>query len=172
MIWPWRVDITYTIAFYIYQSTFLSKKLNVEEKLTGRPSPTVHWGDGTWSSQILSFNSTTLISITFMPQLTGCWGEILYSAWVIILNLQEPQKKANCFNFMLDPKGVILFVHKNPSALPNWPPLTQGLLCGAVDSLHVHVQRWSTLVTEDTCKQRYRLLTAPNEACFSLYELW
>ena len=41
MIWPWRVVLTYAIAFYTYQSTFLSKKLNVEEKLTGRPSPTV-----------------------------------------------------------------------------------------------------------------------------------
>ena len=43
MIWPWRVVLTYAIAFYTYQSTFLSKKLNVEEKLTGRPSPSVYW---------------------------------------------------------------------------------------------------------------------------------
>ena len=42
MIGSWRVVLTCTIAFYTYQSTFLSKKLNVEEKLTGRPSPTVH----------------------------------------------------------------------------------------------------------------------------------
>ena len=42
MIGSWRVVLTYTIAFYTYQSTFLSKKLNVEEKLTLRPSPTVH----------------------------------------------------------------------------------------------------------------------------------
>ena len=42
MIWPWRVVLTYAIAFYTYQSTFLSKKLNVEEKLTGRPSPSVY----------------------------------------------------------------------------------------------------------------------------------
>ena len=42
MIESWRVVLTYTIAFYTYQSTFLSKKLNVEEKLTARPSPTVH----------------------------------------------------------------------------------------------------------------------------------
>jgi hypothetical protein len=41
MIWPWRVVLTYTIVFYTYQSTFLSKKINVKEKLTGRPSPTV-----------------------------------------------------------------------------------------------------------------------------------
>ena len=43
MIWPLRVVLTYTIAFYTYQSTFLSKRLNVEEKLTGRPSPTVQY---------------------------------------------------------------------------------------------------------------------------------
>ena len=43
MIGSWRVVLTYTIAFYTYQSTFLSKKLNVEEKLTGRPSPTVQY---------------------------------------------------------------------------------------------------------------------------------
>ena len=41
MIGSWRVVLTYTIAFYTYQSTFLSKKLNVEEKLTGGPSPSV-----------------------------------------------------------------------------------------------------------------------------------
>ena len=41
MIGSWRVALTYTIAFYTYQSTFLSKKLNVEEKLTLQPSPTV-----------------------------------------------------------------------------------------------------------------------------------
>jgi hypothetical protein len=40
------VDLTYTIVFYTYQSTFLSKKLNVEEKLTGRPSPTTVAGRG------------------------------------------------------------------------------------------------------------------------------
>ena len=38
-IWPWRVVLTYTIAFYIYQSTILSKKLNDEKKSTGRPLP-------------------------------------------------------------------------------------------------------------------------------------
>ena len=42
MIESWRVVLTYTIAFYTYQSTFLSKKLNVEEKLTAQPSPTVY----------------------------------------------------------------------------------------------------------------------------------
>ena len=42
MIESWRVVLTYAFyAFYTYQSTFLSKKLNVEEKLTLRPSPTV-----------------------------------------------------------------------------------------------------------------------------------
>ena len=93
-----------------------------------------------------------MISITFMLQLTGCWGEILYSAWVIILNLQEPKKKANCFAFMLEPKGVILLFIKIKVPCPADPPLTQGLLCGAVDSLggsvslHVHVQRLSTSV--------------------------
>ena len=39
MIGSWRVVLTFTIAFYTYQSTFLSKKLNVEEKLTGRFFP-------------------------------------------------------------------------------------------------------------------------------------
>ena len=53
MIGSWRVVLTYTIAFYTYQSTFLSKKLNVEEKLTAGPSPTVYscncvmWGHHT-----------------------------------------------------------------------------------------------------------------------------
>ena len=42
MIEAWRVVLTYTIVFYTYQSTFLSKKLNVEEKLTTRASPSVH----------------------------------------------------------------------------------------------------------------------------------
>ena len=39
MIWPWRVVLTYAIAFYTYQSTILSKKLNDEKKSTGRPLP-------------------------------------------------------------------------------------------------------------------------------------
>ena len=42
MIGSWRVVLTYTIAFYTYQSIFLAKKLNVEEKLTARASPSVH----------------------------------------------------------------------------------------------------------------------------------
>ena len=42
MIWSLRVVLAYAIAFYTYQSTFLSKKLNVEKKLTGWPYPTVH----------------------------------------------------------------------------------------------------------------------------------
>ena len=32
----------FNIAFYTYHITFLSKKLNVEKKLTGKPSPTVY----------------------------------------------------------------------------------------------------------------------------------
>ena len=52
MIGSWRVVLTCTIAFYTYQSTFLSKKLNVEEKLIGRLTPTVHPRENEKSQEI------------------------------------------------------------------------------------------------------------------------
>ena len=39
MIGSWRVVLSYTIAFYIYQRVFKAHKLNDQKKLTGRPSP-------------------------------------------------------------------------------------------------------------------------------------
>ena len=41
MIGSWRVLLTFTSHFYMYQSFILSKKLISKNKLTGRPSPTV-----------------------------------------------------------------------------------------------------------------------------------
>jgi hypothetical protein len=41
MIRSWRVPIIVTSHFYMYQSTFLSKKLSGKKKLTARPSSIV-----------------------------------------------------------------------------------------------------------------------------------